>query len=221
MNSRVRFLTLSLAVLTVTGCGVRQPKDDASQGRPSEVRAALLSHEKLLAVRRDQFKEKQPSPQVISDVISTLDQLLRNKKDSQAGTRSLACGVLRLSKSRRAIPVLLKALEDPYEKVEFSRLKGESGAHVEWYAVWRDADDALREITGANPISQPGQRFPIKGQRESVLAAWAQWWKQNAVAPEKSTRGPTGTPGASPRLPPHSENVSHIASGRQKKHSRP
>ena len=46
----------------------------------------------------------------------------------------------------------------------------------EWYAGWRSADHALRQITHATPIDEPKQRSPIKGQREKVRDAWRKWY---------------------------------------------
>ena len=137
-------------------------------------------HQWLLAIRTDQFRDKHPSPQVISEVIAALKRLLSEKKDSQAITRRLACDVLGRSASKKAVPVLLKALEDPHEKVVLTDVPGVGGAHMEWFAVWRDADNALRQITRASPIGKPGQREPIKGQREKIREAWLEWHKKNA-----------------------------------------
>jgi len=143
-------------------------------------------HEALLLVRQGQFQDRQPRPVVLSEVISALDRLLDDPKHGEAGTRRLACEVLGRSKSEEAIPVLLRALRDPFEQTEFlPPPPGVGGAHVEWYAVWRDADDALRQITGADPIREPRQRFPVQGQREAVRKAWLRWWAAHSGQSEQ------------------------------------
>lgn len=58
-----------------------------------------------------------------------------------------------------------------------------------WFAVWRDADHALREITGASPIDEPQNGEPVKGEQEKIRNTWLEWYK---AQPEK-TRQP-GTP---------------------------
>lgn len=166
-------IAVLLIILIPAGCSeARKPHGAESREK--------LTREALHTIHRDQRRHKQPSASLIADMIFTLDELLRDPKDDEAGTRRLACDILGWSKSRKAIPVLLKALEDPYVKVEFTGMGSQGAAHMEWYAVWRDADEALREITGANPIPQPRQRSPIDGQRESVRKAWAEWWEHDA-----------------------------------------
>jgi hypothetical protein len=172
MKTMKKYAVLLFAL--VIACGSCEP------GKRGAGENAILSHEKLLAILSGQFKRKQPSPEVISEVIHTLDVLLSDRDDTQAGTRRLACDVLGRSKSREAIPVLLKALEDPYEWVDFRSMGPDRPAHMEWFAVWRDADEGLRQITGANPIPEPRQRSPIPGQRESVREAWLKWWSDNS-----------------------------------------
>lgn len=134
-------------------------------------------HKALLAVRQGQFQDRQPPAQVLSQVISALDRLLADPKYEEGGTRRLACEVLGRSKSKEAIPVLLRALRDPYEKTELLPPPDAGGAaHVEWYAVWRDADDALRQVTGAEPVRRPEGRGPRPGLQEAVREAWLRWW---------------------------------------------
>jgi hypothetical protein len=170
-------IILSLALI-LAGCSSQWRQSVTKQYSP-------LSHDDLLSIRAQLCENNQVSPQAISNVIFTLDELLRDRKDGQAGTRCLACEILARSKSSKAIPILLTALEDPYLKVEFIGMGPERPAELVWCAVWRAADDALREITGADPISQPQQRSPIDGQRESVRKAWVKWWRNNAEQAHK------------------------------------
>ncbi len=140
-------------------------------------------HDALLAAR-DSFD----APEVVPHVISTLDRLLKNPRREEGLTRGLACGVLGKYRDRRAIPVLLKALEDPYLRIFRSRVPGVGGTHVEWVAVWRHADSALRRIAGASPVEEPRQREPIRGQQKSFQKAWKAWWKKNKAEHEHRKR---------------------------------
>jgi len=119
---------------------------------------------------------------ILQSKMKQLDRLLANPKDSEGTKRRFLCRDVGISRDRRAIPLLLKALRDPYVKVEFSKVEGVGAAHAEWYAVWREADDALRHITGANPVEQPNQRMPDYSgkQQETIRNAWIKWWNENA-----------------------------------------
>jgi len=143
-----------------------------------------LVHEALVIIRSDLFLHRQPSDTLQATVIATLERLLKDRKDSEAGTRCVACQVLGRCKSRKALPVLLQALADPYIDWDFFASDPGTAAEVSWYAVWRDADAALREITEANPISQPGGRGPASGQHEAIRKAWEKWYKENSEPSE-------------------------------------
>jgi len=141
---------------------------------------AKLVHEALLIIRDDCIHNLRPSDELLSEVVDALRRLLHDRKREEAGTRRLACEIFWRARWKKAVPVLLEALDDPYEKTYFMSMGEGHAAHMEWYAVWKSADHALRELTGASPIGAPRQRAPIPGQREKVRKAWLQWYKKNA-----------------------------------------
>lgn len=141
--------------------------------------------EALLILRDDLFRDRKLSDELQSRIIDRLDGLLEKPEDGEGITRRFACQVLGLSRSRKAIPVLLEALDDSFLSEQWTPVEG-AGTHVEWFAVWRDADTALRRITGANPVAQPRQRDAdyTGRQQKKVREAWLEWWKKNAVRPD-------------------------------------
>ena len=149
-----------------------------------------LVHEALLIVRSDLFRNRQPSDTLQAAVIATLQRLLKDPRDSEAGTRCVACQVLGRCKSRKALPVLLEALADRYIRWDLSAPEPGAAAEMNWHAVWRDADAALRAITGANPIGQPGGRGPASGQHEATRKAWEGWYRKNSDPSTKSDTKP-------------------------------
>jgi len=128
-------------------------------------------HEALL-MARDEFSV----PEVVPDVIRALEELLTTPADPEAGTRMVACDVLGKARNPKAIAVLLQALEDPYLQIVRTPVPGDHGVEMSWNAVWRDADAALRRITGANPVEPPGGRNP--GDRDKTRKAWLAWWER-------------------------------------------
>ena len=133
-----------------------QEKRDAQQLRfflPKMLESSdiNMTHEALLIIRDDQIRGQRPSDELLAKVLSTLQRLLKTPKDSEGPTRRLACEVLGLSKSRKAILVLLDALADPYVQEYMS---GEPGGHVSfgYNAVWREADEALRRSREQTPL---------------------------------------------------------------------
>jgi hypothetical protein len=116
--------------------------------------------------------------EVAPGVMAVLEKLLAEPVDEEAGTRRLACDVLGKLRDARAVPVLLKALEDPYYHSELLSVGEGRAAERTWYAVWRDADRALRAITGASPIDQPRMREPqVPEVPDALRDAWQAWWK--------------------------------------------
>ena len=186
MRKPVMFLLLMfLACANVNAAdqaGVsEQEKRDAQRLRallPKMLESSDISmtHEALVIIRDGGL---QPSDELLSKVVSTLQRLL--KTPSEGMTRCLACEVLGLSKSRKAIPVLLDALADPYVHVYSS---AGPGGHVSfgYRAVWREADGALREITGASG-RPPNHIGPTKEEQEKTRNAWLEWYK---TQPEKT-----------------------------------
>jgi hypothetical protein len=146
-----------------------------------------LVHESLLIIRSDAGSNYPPSDKLLRQVVATLRRLLRSPTNTEASTRRLACEVFWRANWKESIPVLLEALDDPYEESDI--FAGPDGhAEVDWYAVWRSADGALRNLTGASPINAPRQRSPIDGQREKVRKAWHDWFK-NAERDKSSVSG--------------------------------
>ncbi|MHC4340071.1 MAG: hypothetical protein ACYSX0_07665 [Planctomycetota bacterium] len=188
---RIVVTLTALPTILVTLLCVAHPaggeEDDATRlARDSRTLTALLPkllgssdvrmvHEAIRIVRADSLHGVRRPPETYAQLIAALDRLLREPEDKQATTRRLACSALASHRVKDAVPVLLRALDDPYEKTDLAS-RGSAGApeHV-WYAVWRSADDALREITGASPIDKPEQLTPIPGQREAVRHAWLEW----------------------------------------------
>jgi len=138
-------------------------------------------------------------------VIGLLDSLLSKPRDDEALTRIFACELLRNWRDVQAVPVLLKALGDPYEYHGLVAAPGGSGEHV-YRAVWWEADRALRAITGASPIEEPRHSHPPEpGQREACKSAWEKWWAANrekfpAVRlPAGQTKTPVATQETAPK----------------------
>jgi hypothetical protein len=80
------------------------PKLDAKRLRPLLPKMlkspdTKLVHEALVIIRDDQFRDRQPSDTLRSQVIATLERLLKDPKDSEAVTRRIACEVLGRAKS--------------------------------------------------------------------------------------------------------------------------
>ncbi|KPJ51945.1 MAG: hypothetical protein AMS16_07095 [Planctomycetes bacterium DG_58] len=129
-------------------------------------------HEALL-LARDHFD----APEVVPHIIAVLDGLLKSPKDKEGGTRRLACEVLGAYRDAAAIPVLLRALKDTHVHIDFSPVEPGHALHMEWHAVWRDADQALRDITGANPIEPARSRNPVPAA--PYQKAWQAWWRKD------------------------------------------
>ena len=135
---------------------------------------AQVLHEALIMARA-----RYGSAEIIPNVIAVLEDLLKKPRDDEAFTRILACEVLGKWPDVRSAPVLLKALEDPFEHHSLAGEPGGGAEHL-YRTVWWEADKALRAITRANPIDKPAtHRYPKPGQREAHLAAWRKWWQQN------------------------------------------
>ena len=98
--------------------------------------------------------------------------------DSAGSTRRLACKFLAEWPDLRSVPVLLKALGDPYMRHD---LVGGPDGHVEhsYSAVWAEADSALRLITWANPIDEPQRGLGEGDDQDRTRAAWEKWWRAN------------------------------------------
>ena len=111
-------------------------------------------------------------PELTPSIVAALERLLKNPRDEQAFTRMVACEVLSRWGDSRAVPVLLKALEDPFHYHELVADPDGCGEHI-YRTVWWEADRALRKITGQNPIKRPHTHVePAEGNRVEVLAAW-------------------------------------------------
>jgi hypothetical protein len=190
MNMKMTLLILVIvAVSNVLVAGDTAPtvqeKADAQRLRAVLPKMVLSSdtalvHQALLIVRDDLFQNRSATDEVLSNVVTALKRLLKERRDEDGASCRLACQVLGRSKYSKATTVLIEALEDPYLHTDFTPVPGVGGAHMEWSAVWRDADHALREITEASPVDEPRQRDPIDGQREKVRDAWLKWFKTNA-----------------------------------------
>ena len=139
-----------------------------------------MTHDALVIIRSRLFRNEQLSDELLAKVQATLQRLLKTPKDSEAHTRGLACEVLGLFKSGKAIPVLLDALADRYVDFHFPRAWDGLSVQVETWTVWSKADHALREITLANPVAKPGGDY---SNQNEVRKAWLEWYKKQ---PEKT-----------------------------------
>ncbi len=190
-------LTAVLFLLTLLGTGIQAADIDENELEQLKIDSQRLRSllpkmldstdpdmvgEAVLIIHRDQMRKRQPSEELLSKVNAALQRLLKKPEFTEGLTRRVACQVLGNARSRKDVPVLLQALADPYLYEEWSPAPGGAGTHVEWFAVWRDADRALRRITGANPIPQPRQRDPdyTGKQQKEIRDAWLLWWKRNA-----------------------------------------
>ena len=135
-------------------------------------RDTKVIHEALLIAR-----DRVGAPEIVPAVIAVLDNLLADPKDAEWVTRGLACEVLGKYRDPRAIPVLLRALQDPYLDYVLPLAPDVPG--MEWFAVWRDADSALRSITGANPTEEPCWNEPVEAESDTLRKAWQAWWDAN------------------------------------------
>jgi len=117
----------------------------------------------------------------VPHIIGALDSLINRPKeamDHAGSTRRLACDLLAKWPDLRSVPVLLKALGDPYMRHD---LVGGPDGHVEhsYSAVWWEADSALRLITWANPIDEPRRGLGEGDDQDRTRAAWEKWWRAN------------------------------------------
>jgi hypothetical protein len=139
---------------------------------------------KALRVISDTLREDNTGyPQTIPETVVTLRRLLDRAKHDEADTRRLACEVLRSYRAKIAVPVLIEALADPYEKTRIEGYDPDRPADAVRYAAWLSADAALRDITVANPVEAPRRHDWNPGQREKVQAAWTKWYQANSPKP--------------------------------------
>jgi hypothetical protein len=126
-----------------------------------------VRHHALILVR-DQYG----APKFVPQVIQVLDGLLEDPDDDPHYTRSVAYEILSERRDVRSVPVLIKGLGDPVVR-HLSFADPESG-HVEQqvFVNWHGADEALREITRADPVEQDAGP-------EACQAAWQKWWQEN------------------------------------------
>ena len=132
-------------------------------------------------VRREGLRLAQDAyygrPELATEIANLLDRMLDKLMDLQTDSRMSACRVLGQWPDQGSVPVLVKALGDPYERrVRMSDPDG-SNAHHRYRAVWWEADAALRKITGASPTKESSIRMvgTMPGQREACQAAWRKW----------------------------------------------
>ena len=129
------------------------------------------------------------SGKIVPNAIAVLEELLKAPRDLEASTRMVACQVLGKWPDVRSLPVLLKALDDPWLR---HKLVGGPRGHAShlYQTVWWEADKALRAITGASPVRKPLTHVgPEPGDRKAASAAWKKWWAENK---DKLSKGPKG-----------------------------
>jgi hypothetical protein len=123
------------------------------------------------------------APELGLAVVAALEAMLARDFDTEGPMRILACQVLGKCKDWRGVPVLIAALRDDYVKVEKPVALGGKDKHQ---AVWWEADDALRKITGASAIRPPvrdavANVFEPTGEevrQNDVVKAWQGWWNE-------------------------------------------
>lgn len=115
----------------------------------------------------------------IEEKIKKLEEMLADPKEYENRKRMYLCQELGNYRSSRAIPVLIKALEDPYmETSDMVIVTGENRKPFKRHSgVWVEADKALRKITGVAPL--PDQSIK-EINREIILEFWLEWSKRNA-----------------------------------------
>jgi HEAT repeat protein len=117
-------------------------------------------------------------PELATLVISALDKMFQRPAANwdQAASRTVACQILGKYADERAVPVLLKAMEDPFEQHFFDHNGPRGHVGHSYHTIWWEADAALRKITHASPSEAPAtHRSPKPGQREKTLADWKAW----------------------------------------------
>jgi len=136
-------------------------------------------HEALIILR-----DRWGNPGWVPAVIAALERMLQQPAVGwdQAASRIVACEILGKYPDERAIPVLLKALNDPFER--HSLVGGPHGPVGHYYrTIWWEADAALRKITNASPIDAPATHVgPKPGQRKKTLVAWKAWFAARPAA---------------------------------------
>lgn len=144
---------------------------------------ALLSSTSLpdryeaLVILRDQLDE----PGLAPAVCDLLGEMLAKVAEDEAPARLAACQVLGKYPDLRSAPVLVFALGDKYMRRTKPTASGEKEQNV---AVWWEADDALRKITGASPIKPPArdvlahifEQEKDAVSQDDVSSAWKGWW---------------------------------------------
>ena len=119
------------------------------------------------------------SGKIVPNAIAVLEELLKTPRDMEASTRKVACQVLGRWPDVRSVPVLLKALDDPWSRHELVGGPRGHASHL-YQTVWWEADEALRAITGASPVKKPLTHVgPERGDRKAASAAWKKWWADN------------------------------------------
>lgn len=158
-----------LGALTIAGDkGARQALAEWLRGRLGE--GGGNTHDALIRLR-----DHVALPELTPEVIALLDRLLAAPREDQAFTRMVACEVLGKSGDVASVPVLLKALRDPY--LHHSMAPAPVGAEHLYRTVWWEADKALRQVTGASPIPAPMTHIPSeRAAQAATLAAWERWW---------------------------------------------
>lgn len=181
----------------VAGDKAQSPGQDQVDGKrlrlllPKIVKASATTmvHEALLIIRDDAIPNRIPSGGSLSEVVARLRRVLDTRKREEPCTRRLACEIFWRARWKKAAPVLLEALVDPYEETDFVSVGAGGPPDLDWYAVWKSAENAVRNLTGASPIDAPRQREPVSGQREKVRKAWLKWYRQNGEQCKSSVPG--------------------------------
>ncbi len=153
---------VALAVL-LTSCGpYRLPSDPEKR------------YDRLWALCYEQNK-----PQCVPAVRGLLEKLLAEPRWEEGCTRIMAIKVLVKYRAHQAVPLLLKALDDPYAR---TRTEGAEGhAHKSVESVAGRAADALYELTAGKIGQRQGSAFGHRREIAKKAPAWRAWWRENGA----------------------------------------
>jgi len=131
-------------------------------------------YDELIALR-----EQKHVPQCVDAVRELLTELVADPKEEEGLDRIVAIKVLAKYRDRKAIPVLLKALDDPFSEPMLLGSPKHTSRH--WNSVAGEAAEALFKLTSG----KIGERFrPDRGigprdRFSKKVARWRQWWLEH------------------------------------------
>jgi hypothetical protein len=169
----------------IKDCAIRIRVDGKGRADPESWEAVAIGadftfvadpdkrYDQLLALR-----DRETRPECVGAVRELLGQLLADPKKEDAFARMVAIEVLTKYRDRQAVPLLLRALDDPYFSHELHAVGDTGRTEHSYRSVAAEAAAALWAITDERIGERLRTDIPTRDQ-EGKAAQWRQWWKEN------------------------------------------